>query len=196
MFSPRVYARLIETLNESVWPLQALGATAALGLLVLLLRRDGWGARVALLVMAVGWGCVALLFHARHFATINTAAPAFAWAFGLQSLVFLGLAGGVRALSWTEARGPRRAAAVVLAAAALLYPLGAPLLGRPWAQAETFGLLPDPTVLATLAVLLNLRLPLPARWARVGCALLVWAVPLLWCVVAVLLQWTLHDAAA
>jgi hypothetical protein len=188
MFSPRVYARLIETVNEAVFPLQWIGAAAALGVLVLLLmRRDGWGARVALPVLAVAWGSVALVFHARHFSTINTAAPVFAWAFAVQALVFLVMTWWPRHLSWADVRGLRRWVALGLALAALLFPLLAPLSGRPWAQAEVFGVQPDPTVLATLAVLLSLR-------AQPFATLLTWTMPLLWCVVAVLLQWTLHEA--
>lgn len=189
MFSPRVYARLIDTVNTEAWPLQFIGALAALALLVLLVRRDDGGPRLALRVLAFAWGSVALVFHARHFSTINTAAPLFAWAFGVQALVFLAVTAWVRGLGWAEGEGWRRPAALLLAAAALLYPLAAPLLGRPWGQAQTFGLLPDPTVLATLAVLLRLRLP---RFI----APLAWVLPLLWCGVAVLLQWTLHEAAA
>jgi hypothetical protein len=189
MFSPRVHARLIEAFNAAAWPLQWVGVAAALGLLVLLLRRDGWGTRAGLGGLAVAWGSVALLFHARHFSTINTAAPVFAWAFGLQALLLLALAAWPRGAAWADARTPRRGLALALAAAATLYPLLAPLRGRPWAQAEVFGLLPDPTVLATLALLLGLRAPAPIR-------LLAWTVPLLWCVVAVLLQWTLHEAGS
>jgi hypothetical protein len=189
MFSPRVYARLIEAVNAEAWPLQWIGAAAAIALLVLLLRRDAWGGRVALGVLAVGWGSVALFFHARHFSTINTAAPVFAWAFGLQALLMLALAGRRAGLRWILQPGPRRAAALLLAALAAAYPLAAPLLGRPWSQAQGFGLLPDPTVLAALAVLLGLRLP-------AGLALPCWTVPLLWCVVAALLQWTLHQAGS
>jgi hypothetical protein len=187
MFSPRVHARLIETINMAAWPLQWVGVAAALGVLVLLLRREGWGARAGLGVLAVAWGSVALFFHARHFSTINTAAPVFAWAFGLQALLLLALAAWPRGVAWADGRTPRRGLALALAAVATLYPLLAPLRGRPWAQAEVFGLLPDPTVLATLALLLGLRAPAPIR-------LLAWTVPLLWCVVAVLLQWTLLEA--
>jgi hypothetical protein len=188
MFSPRVYARLIEAANESAWPAQGLGVAAALGVLVLLWRRDAWGLRVALFLLGVAWASVALLFHARHFATINSAAPVFAWAFGLQALCFLSLASWPRVATWADAGTLRRPLTLAVATAALLYPLLAPLQGRPAAQAEVFGLLPDPTVLATLAVLLGLRVPVPV-------VLLAWTVPLLWCAVALLLQWTLHAAA-
>ena len=189
MFSPRVYARLIEAVNAEAWPLQGIGVATAAAVLVLLARRDTWGPRVALRLLAFAWGSVALFFHARHFSTINTAAPLFAWAFGVQVLLLLALAAWARGPGWTEGQGWRRPTALLLAGAALLYPLLTPLLGQPWSQVETFGLLPDPTVLATLAVLLRLRLP---RFV----APLAWLLPLLWGVVAVLLRWTLHDAAS
>ena len=48
------------------------------------------------------------------------------------------------------------------------------LVGRPWRQAEVFGLAPDPTALATLGLLLLL---LPSRCSR----WLLWPIPLLWC---------------
>lgn len=188
MFSPRVYARLIEVVNESLWPAPWIGAGAAVALLVMLVRRDGRGARTSLRLLAFAWGSVALLFHARHFASINTAAPVFAWAFGLQALLLLALTGGLREIAWRDASGWRRRLSLGLMGSAAAFPLLAPVLGRPWAQAECFGLLPDPTVLATLALLPALRLPR-------GVARVAWTMPLLWCVVAVLLQWTLHEVA-
>jgi hypothetical protein len=63
------------------------------------------------------------------------------------------------------------------------YPLLALVQGRPWPQAEVFGLMPDPTALATAALLLASRGL--ARWA-----LLV--VPLAWCVVAAVTWWGLR----
>jgi len=214
MFSPRVYARLIERVNESSWPLPLLGMAAGFVLLALLWRRDRWGLPLALRLLAFGWGAVALLFHARHFATINTAAPVFAWAFGLQALVWLGLARafahrldaagpqGHEAtgpagpdVAWQPAGNPWRVGALVLGALAALYPLLPAALDLPWQRAETFGLLPDPTVLATLAVRLAMRLPrLRAQALRMGLRLLVWTVPLAWCGIALGLQWTLREA--
>ena len=60
-------------------------------------------------------------------------------------------------LSFTVANGviPTAVADKLLLVVALFYPLLAPLSGRPWAQAEFIALAPDPTVVATLAVLLR-----------------------------------------
>ena len=62
-----------------------------------------------------------------------------------------------------------RAANAAGIAIVLFYPLLAPLAGRPLRQAETFGLLPDPTALATLAWLLACSLP---PWSRIALALI------------------------
>jgi hypothetical protein len=62
------------------------------------------------------------------------------------------------------------------------------LLGRPWRQAEFVGLAPDPTVLATLALLL-LAAPTTAA-ARRGLRLL-WVLPLAWCAISAALLATM-----
>ena len=72
---------------------------------------------------------------------------------------------------------PRRTGAGILGIALFVlavafYPVLAPLAGRPWAQAEIFGLAPDPTVIATVGLLLLLEGSI--RWALL-------AVPILWC---------------
>ena len=54
----------------------------------------------------------------------------------------------------------------------VLFPLLAPILGRPFNQAEGFGLFPDPTAIGTLGLLLLLDKPAP-WWFM--------AVPALWC---------------
>jgi hypothetical protein len=51
--------------------------------------------------------------------------------------------------------GPvRRGIGLLLAALAMLYPLLGLAMGRPWSQAEVFGLMPEPTALGTLGLLL------------------------------------------
>ena len=70
--------------------------------------------------------------------------------------------------------------------ALLARPLIGPLLGRPWLQAEIFGLAPDPTVVATLGVLVAAD---RTRWE-----LLV--VPLLWCAISGATLWTMQSPDA
>src|SRR5206468_7599140 len=63
----------------------------------------------------------------------------------------------------------------LLAICVVGYPLLAPLAGRPWTTAETFGVTPDPTAIGAVAALVLVRRRI--RW-------LLLIVPLLWCAVA------------
>jgi len=67
-----------------------------------------------------------------------------------------------------------------------VHPLVATLSSRPWAQAEIFGLAPDPTVIATLGVLVAAARP---NWLLV-------ILPLLWCIISGLTLWTMESPEA
>ncbi|TMJ91515.1 MAG: hypothetical protein E6G77_26110 [Alphaproteobacteria bacterium] len=66
------------------------------------------------------------------------------------------------------------------------WPLVGRLLGRPWLQAELFGIAPDPTVVATLGVLIAAD---RTRWE-----LLV--VPMLWCAISGATLWAMQSPDA
>lgn len=179
MFAPRTYWRMLELHNGATWPaplmLPLLGAAA----LVALWRRTAEPAVCALL--AVLWAWVGWAFHAQRHAAINWAAEGFALVFYAQAASWLVAALVVWRAAPVDTRHtttmPRTAGLVAWLVALAGYPLLAPLAGRPWTQAEVFGVAPDPTVLATLGSLLLLRDGrLPRAW-RVGLAI----VPLAWC---------------
>ena len=67
-----------------------------------------------------------------------------------------------------------------------VHPLIALFTGRPWTQAEIFGLAPDPTAIATLGVLLAADRP---RWHLL-------MLPLLWCAISGLTLWTMEQPEA
>jgi hypothetical protein len=134
---------------------------------------------------------VAWAFHLERYAAINWAASWFAAAFAIEGLLLLAAAG--TRLELRDRRGGREALGLgLLLFAIFVQPwLGLALLGRPWREAGLFGLAPDPTAVGTIGLLLLLRPPPSARLARV-LAMLLWPVPLLWCLIAALTQWTLH----
>jgi hypothetical protein len=66
------------------------------------------------------------------------------------------------------------------------WPLVGRPLGRPWLQAEIFGIAPDPTVVSTLGVLIAAD--------RTHWELLV--VPLLWCAISGATLWTMQSPDA
>lgn len=177
LFSPRTYYRLIERHNLSLWPVH-VAALALGGVVAVLLRRSTpRRSRAAAAILALLWAWVGWTFLARRYATINWAASYLAWLFLLE-VVLLGwlvvLTGRVR-FGWRSgARG--RLGAALFALALALYPVLAPAVGRGWTQAEVFGIMPDPTALGTLGVILTAEGSPHTRWALL-------AAPLVWCLV-------------
>jgi hypothetical protein len=155
LFSPRTYYRLIERYNAAVWPAHVLMLAVGAGILWLLLRPTPGRSRAIAALLAALWTWVAWAFVWRRYATINWAATYFGCLFAIEA-VLLGWIGVVRrGLLFRAVKGAGGVAGVVLLAfAAVVYPLLAPAAGRDWRQAEVFGIAPDPTVIGTLGLLL------------------------------------------
>lgn len=173
MFSRPTYFRLFALLNEAVWPAQLVAMLIGLALVAAVVRGAGKAGRLAAALLALCWIWVAWTYHAQRYAGINLAAPYFAMGFALQTVLLCWLATHRRAPAIASWRGPLGGLAFALVLGALLYPLLAVVDSRPWQQAEVFGIAPDPTVMATLGMLLLWRAP----W-------FLWLVPLLWCAVS------------
>lgn len=173
-FTADVYLRLLERVGETFWPLHLL--TVALGLSALFLALRGQG-RIACGLLALIWAWVGVIFLMQRYAQLNWAGEYFGWGFVAQAGLLLLLA----TLGWGQRRlpGPRRATgwmASGLAVFGLLgYPLMAWLSGHGVYQAETFGIHPDPTAVATLGII-AIALRGPVLW-------LTLLIPLLWCLV-------------
>ena len=188
MFSPRVYYRMFELHNGALWPAQL--ATMGFGIVILgsLLRPEGTLPRVGAAILGGLWIWMAWAFFWERYTTINWAAAYVAPAFALEGLLLI-WAGAIeeklRVLRW---HGPAGMAAVALFGAAVVaYPLLAPLMQRPWAAAEVFGIAPDPTAIATLALLAIIDAPRRS---------LLMAIPLAWCAISAATLWTMGAADA
>ena len=182
LFSARTYDRLIETYNGDAWPLQLPVLAAATAALVWLgrapsARRD----RLVLAGLCAAWCSVAWAFEHRRFAAINWAADYMALLFAVQAAALGGLAlrGGVTLRRETALDD---AALALAATGVVVLPLLAATLGRSWARAEVFALMPAPTALATLGCLLLAK---PRRTVLL-------AVPLATCAFEGALLWALY----
>lgn len=166
MFSPQTYWRLVARYNAAWWPGQ-LEVAAGPAMLWLLLRVPrAWATRGALLLLALAWAWVGWAFHWQRYSEVFLAAPWLAAACAGQAALLVVAA----ALPMQESARAAGAPAFLLLAAALLYPLLAPLTGHAWQEAEVFAFMPEPTTLATLGALLGLA-GLP-WWCRAGLAVL------------------------
>jgi len=187
MFSPRTYYRMLQRYNEAVWPAQLLAVGVGVGLFRLALRPAARQGQIISTVLAIVWLWVAGAFLWTRYAAINWAATYMAAAFALEAFLFVWLGLVRNSLAYRPHRGVQgRLAIALLLLALVVYPALASVSGRPWQQAEVFGIAPDPTVIATLGLLLTLQEP---RWALL-------AVPLLWCVLTGATLWAMKSPEA
>jgi hypothetical protein len=187
MFSPRTYYRLFELHNAAVWPAQLLASALGVAILALLRRAEVWAGRAVAAILAACWLWVAWAYFFLRYADISLAGSYFAIGFAAEALL-IAWVGIVRSrLRFQAPAGTARTAGgCIFLYALLVHPLLAPLMGRPWLQAELFGVAPDPTAIGTLGVLVT------AQW-RHGELL---ALPLLWCAVSGATLWTMQSPDA
>jgi hypothetical protein len=128
-----------------------------------------------------------LAYFVEQYETINWAASYLAFGFAVEALLLLWV-GVAYGLSFGPRSHPTGRAGLALFLFALgVQPLIGPLLGRPWTQAEVFGIAPDPTAIATLGILLTADGR--ARWELL-------AIPVIWCVISSLTLWTMGSPDA
>ena len=185
LFSPRTYYRLFELYNLALWPFHILAL--ALGAAILGLSRTGRLShrRIAAAILAGLWLWVGWAYFLERYQTINWAAGYVAVAFCIEALLLL-WRGGLYGLSTSLRSHSGPAGLFIFMFALCAYPLVAPLLGRPWTQAEVFGLAPDPTAMATLGILMASSV---WRWE-----LLV--IPGLWCLASAVTLWAMGSPDA
>ncbi|MDE0389862.1 MAG: DUF6064 family protein [Rhodospirillales bacterium] len=176
LFSPQVYWRLFVLENESVWPAQpvvlAAGLSLALGFILNRQPSGRWlGPSLGAAWLWTGWHFVAL-----RYGTVNWLAPTLAWGFYAEAALLAGLGLAGRIVFPQRGRGARLGLGLV--AAALVWPILAPLGGRPWHEAEVIAIAPDPTAIATLGLL---ALAERSRWTALLCV-----GPVLWLVLSTL----------
>jgi hypothetical protein len=187
LFSPRVYWRMFELQNETLWPLHLVTVAAGLVIILVLLRRPKHGGGLIGFFLAALWVFVGWTFLWNRYAAINWAITYVIPIFALQALM-LAIASITRGGLTFDRRGVAGWAGLLLATSALvLYPLLPPLTERPLPSAEVFGIAPDPTAIVTLGLLLAAR-------GRLLPTLL--PIPLLWCVLSSLTLWAMDDQQA
>ena len=187
LFSEEVYWRLFELENAALWPLPAAAPLIFAGTLIAGLRAPRLGAPALVALLAVAWLWVGWSFVLQRYGAINWAAIYAAPFFAAQAVLTVWAAlrppaaGGV---------GPRiRAAGMPLCLFGIvLYPVLAPLSGRPLAGAEIVGIAPDPTAVTALGA----ALMQPRRSVRLALSVL----PVIWLALSALTLGLLDGAAA
>jgi hypothetical protein len=183
LFSPRTYYRLFELHNAAWWPVHVIAVAGGVAIIVLARRGGPAAGRAVAAMLALAWAWVAWAFLWQRYSTINWAAPWLAAAFVVQAVLFGLFAMRSRGLALASAPASLVHTGLAVAACGVIaYPLASIALGRGIAAAEVFGMAPDPTVFATLGILV-----LVAPAARM--ALL--PIPLAWCTMTGATLWTM-----
>jgi hypothetical protein len=186
LFSARTYYRLFELYNADVWPLQVLSLALGAAIVALIVRHAALSGRIIAAVLAALWLFVAWAYLLERYDPINFAARYVALGFAAQAALLI-WTGVIRDRLWFGSRSVAAKIGLTLTFYALFaHPLIAPLSGRPWSQAEIFGIAPDPTAIATLGVLLAASRP---HWHLV-------ILPALWCMITGLTLWAMESPQA
>ena len=171
---------LIETYLQD-YPYIALCSLVFCALLAFLTLRPppfSQAPRLVLGLLAFSWFWCGAVFQMQYHATLNWAAPQFAWIFLAQTALLALAAIFGKTLSWPQPSTVRgHWPSLLILTLALIYPAVGFLEGRVYGQLEWFGLMPTPTTLATLGFILILSgtwrwvlLPIPVLWALISSA--------------------------
>ncbi|MFC5085849.1 DUF6064 family protein [Microvirga arabica] len=179
---------MFELYNRAIWPAQILALLLGLVILWRLHRAGGLQGSVVTVILAAGWLWTAWAYLVEHYDTINWAARYFAIGFVTEALLLI-WAGVIRSRlsiqpykDWIGRTGVG-----LFVFALVVQPLIGSLVGRDWKQAEIFGIAPDPTVLATLGILLTVD-----EQPRLG----LMVIPLIWCALSGATLWTMGSPDA
>lgn len=154
LFSERVYDRMFELHNLAVWPLHILTFAVGLFLIVVVVRPRPHLIRIALALLSGLWIFVAVAFVYGRYAQINWAVVYLLPLFAVVAALLAYLSARKRRPLMEHPSDISRVVAIgVLLFAVFGFPLLAIISGRPFWQAEFFGVSPDPTAVATLAFL-------------------------------------------
>lgn len=174
-FSTEEFLDVFERMNLAIWPAQLAAYALGVAVLVLAVRGGPLAGRAVPALLALVWAFVGVVYQLVFFAPVNPAAWLFGAAF-LAEAVLLWDAAAHRRLAFGWATSPRTlAGAVIVAYAAIVYPLLGAAWGRAWPHAPMFGVAPCPSVIFTFGILLLARGRVPARllvvpflWALLG----------------------------
>jgi hypothetical protein len=179
LFSQAAYYRQFELYNQAIWPIHIVAILFALIIMYTLWKKPAWAGRNVALVLVISWGWVALVFLYQRFYQIHVVADWYAFGFVLQAglLTWYGITKN-RFTLFVESRLRVIIGSGLLLIALVFYPFIALLSGRSWMQFEMFALAPDPTALATLAILLFYKVPavlfvIPIIWIFISAMTLI-----------------------
>jgi hypothetical protein len=170
-FSRSDFFLVFEHYNESVWPAQAFLYLLALMSVLLAFRNGRDASRGVLIILAVLWMWMGVVYHAVFFAAINPVATLVGAVFVAQGLVFVFLSMRSDPIVFIPSNTPDGwIGALLIVTGLVVYPILSSASGHEYPAQPTFGL-PCPTTIFTIGMLVWALKEIP-KWALI--------VPVLW----------------
>lgn len=174
-FTVEQFLDVFKQYNEALWPLQIVAYALGVVLVVLALTKWRHASAVIFSALAVMWAGMAVGYMWTYFADINPAARLFGALFLAQAVLFVVMAVRERGAVYGGRRDLRTWIGIALITYGMLvYPLLGMAFGHGYPRAPMFGLVPCPTTIFTLGMLLlaarpkRLLLWLPLVWSAIG----------------------------
>ncbi|WP_416306057.1 DUF6064 family protein [Neptunicella sp. SCSIO 80796] len=145
------YLQFVADYNHQSWPLQISSLIICLWLLWLLHQNNR--SKTVCRIMAACWIWVGVYFHYHFYLPLTPLASIYAVAFVVQGLLFIWLSSKIQFYSPYFHRYSKIGYAG-LACCMLLPTLAASFSGQSWWHIPLVGMMPTPTALATLSLLL------------------------------------------
>ena len=183
LYSPRAYLHQIAHYNKAFWPVQPVMIMAG-GALVWLLRQQSQTCqRGAFAGLALAWLWVAYAFQIERYADIHVGALGYAAAFIIEAILLLGFGVFQNNIRFAPPSHPStKVGLAFILFGILIFPLTGLATGRGLAELEFFGLMPDPTAIVTLGVLLMAPGRIPS---------FLMTLPWIWLITSGTTYWTL-----
>lgn len=171
-----VLLAVIEQYNADLWPAHLVALMLATLAILLTMRPRVQGGRFIAAILAAAWIWSGLVYLNNHYAELNWAGRFYAIALGLQAVWLLWIGALRDRLAFGTSRAPSAWVGLAAALFALaVYPLIDIATGAPWQQAQIVGLMPDPTALFTLGLLMTCAPRLPWISVAIPVAWLLWS---------------------
>lgn len=186
LFTARTYYRQFELYNQAIWPLHILAILAGVGIFAVLRVKPFWHGRAIAAILTVSWLWVAWAYHYERFASINWVANWYAILFAIEALLLFWFGVIRNRFLLSRTRELYVTGLLIFLFALLVLPFITLLSGREWRQLEIFAIEPDPTVIATLGLIL---LSSSRTW-------ILFVIPVFWCLVSGATLWVLKSPIA
>jgi len=176
LFSDKVYYRQFELYNHADWPLHLIAIIFSLVIIYTFWKKPAaaWSGWLIAVLLSLSWLWVAWAFLYARFYQIHVVANWYALGFVLQAGLITWYGVIKNQFRFTGESGARINVGLgLLFISLIIYPFIALMTGRNWLQFEMFFLAPDPTALATIAILVlykaySMLYVIPITWLLIS----------------------------